>query len=120
MSYGNCPGKNKTVASFTTNSNDPERRTWDLIPFKAPGMGPPGGTWRIIELGGRITYYAGKISEDGRFVSSAYVPPAAEAVRSAKESEEDAFPDSFTTGYDYDGFMEIQVTDPECDEETGQ
>ena len=39
MSYGNCEKKHRTVASFTTNVNDPATSSWDLTPYKTAGIG---------------------------------------------------------------------------------
>ena len=41
MSYGNCEKKHRTVASFTTNVNDPSTSSWDLTPYKTAGIGTP-------------------------------------------------------------------------------
>ena len=65
MSYGNCEKKHRTVASFTTNVNDPSTSSWDLTPYKTAGIGTPGGTWRLIEVGYNLLYESGKISSDG-------------------------------------------------------
>lgn len=41
MSYGSCEKKHRTVASFTTNVNDPSTSSWDLTPYKTAGIGTP-------------------------------------------------------------------------------
>ena len=115
MSYGNCPKKYKTIATFTTNGNDPSRSSWDLTPYKTAGMGPPGGTWRIIEVGYNLQYQTGKIAADGTLVANDYQPPTVNAIatRAAYESTPSGLPDSFDSHYSYDGYMELQVEEPE-------
>ena len=111
MSYGNCEKKHRTVASFTTNVNDPSTSSWDLTPYKTAGIGTPGGTWRLIEVGYNLLYNSGKISADGTLVSSDYIEPDnAGLVRNSTPS---ALPDHFDSHYSYDGYMELQISEPE-------
>ena len=50
---------NVTIASYTVNSLDESRRSWDLTPYQGAGMGTPGGTWRIKESGYNLQYFSG-------------------------------------------------------------
>ena len=108
MAYGNCD-KYRTIASFTTNANDPERASWDLTPYKTAGVGTPGGKWRLIELGYHDVKPEGKISADGTLVSYDYVEPA-EPTRSVTPC---GLPDRFDSSESYDGYMALQVADPD-------
>ena len=115
MSYGNCEKKHRTVASFTTNVNDPATSSWDLTPYKTAGIGTPGGTWRLIEVGYNLLYESGKISSDGTLVSYDYEEPVASGVSTfrTRSSTPSSLPDHFDSHYSYDGYMELQITDPD-------
>ena len=104
MSYGNCPKKYRTIASFTTNRTVPGHESWDLTPYKKSGMGKPGGTWRLIEVGCDNEKRRGIISADGTLAPD----PAHPA---------EVLYDQFTGSASYDGYMELQIADPEptCD-----
>ena len=127
MANTNCPNKNKPIATYTMNANDPARTTWDLTPYKGAGIGPAGGTWRLIEVGYNLLYYSGKISSDGTLVSDSYVEPSDNVMaRNIQKDTPSALPDSFVTHYSYDGYMELQVSAPPedcttcpCPEEEG-
>ena len=108
MAYGNCD-KYRTIASFTTNANDPERSSWDLTPYKTAGVGPPGGTWRLIELGFPLVHGEGKIASDGTLVSGDYVEPPEPPPGGTPCGLGDRFDN--TSGYD--GYMALQVKEPE-------
>ena len=122
MSSCNCPNKTKAVASFITNASDPGRSSWDLTPYKTAGIAKPGGTWRLIETGAQLMYYSGKVSADGTLVSNDYVEPSVNAaIRSVRAETESALPDHFDSHYSYDGYMELQIDEPEepeCDPES--
>ena len=109
MTYGNCEKKHRVVGAFTTNTTVPGHESWDLRPYKTAGIGKPGGTWRLIEVGYNLLYAEGKIAADGTLVSYDYVEPTA-PTRSGTESGLD---DTFYSHYSYDGYMELQVFDPD-------
>ena len=71
MTYGNCEKKHRVVGSFTTNTSVPGHESWDLRPYKTAGIGKPGGTWRLIEVGYNLLYAEGKIAADGKAMTSA-------------------------------------------------
>lgn len=113
MPNGNCPNKNKAIASFVTNATDPARSSWDLRPYKTAGIAKPGSTWRIIETGAMLQYYSGKVSADGTLVSYDYQEPVANAaMRSSRAVTESSLPDYFYSNYSYDGYMELQIDPP--------
>ena len=70
-----------------------------------------GGIRRLIEVGYNLLYNSGKISADGTLVSSDYIEPDnAGLVRNSTPS---ALPDHFDSHYSYDGYMELQISEPE-------
>lgn len=76
-------------------------RVWDLTEFHGPGKGPPGGYWRLIELGScypSFPWYGwGCINKRGELVG---------------------LPNNYTSTYSYWGHLEIQIGCPcEDDEE---
>ncbi len=128
MQNGDCKRKRRVIASFITNSNDPDRTTWDLTPYQSAGRGTPGGSWRLIEAGYGDVYAHGKIASDGTLVSSDFVESPSginEAARSSSNGDgrmrEDnagtptpsGVPDEFDKSCDYDGYMELEVEEPE-------
>ena len=62
MTYGESSKKHRVVGSFTTNTNDPATASWNLSPYQTTGIGKPGGTWRLIEVGYNLLYAEGKIA----------------------------------------------------------
>jgi len=75
----------EVLGSFTTNDENP---VWDLSEFLGPGIGPPGGYWRLIEVGYCLIYERGCIDGSGELVG---------------------LPDEFRSDYYYNGYMELQV-----------
>jgi hypothetical protein len=76
-------------ASFVTNSQDPNRRCWNLGEFQGPGIARCGsGYWRLIEQGHCIGYGSGCVHEDGQFIGLGSI---------------------FCTLEPYDGFMALEV-----------
>lgn len=78
------------LAAFVTNSTNP---TWNLTPYQGPWKAKPCTFWRLIETGSCYPaaypwYGAGCVSHQGMLLS---------------------LPDSFTTTFAYDGFMELQI-----------
>ncbi len=89
---GNCRPYvlDSTITNSTTNP------TWNLASYQGEGIAE-GDYWRLKETGAGVVYASGCISEEGELVG---------------------LPDSFTTRYAYDGFMEIQIGCYVSDEET--
>lgn len=147
MPLGDCKNKRRVIASYTTNASDPNLTTWDLTPYQSAGIGTPGGTWRLIEVGANLEYAHGKIAADGTLVSSDYVEPiggggnggngnngssggaAGENGNSGNSSggnvqTPSGLPNDFVSQYSYPGYMELQeeepqeeCPDPECKHE---
>jgi hypothetical protein len=115
MPDDNCTTKYRTVASFVTNATVPSRATWDLTPYKTAGIGKPGGTWRLIEVGANLLYAEGKIAADGTLVSydASESPPSRRSGGGTRDATPSALDDTFVSHYSYDGYMELQVSDPE-------
>lgn len=111
MSYTNHQNKYRTIASFTTNAREPAKARWDLTPYKTAGIGTAGGTWRLIEVGYNLLYQNGKISADGTLVSNSY--EETQNGNRTSNSTTSALPDHFDSHYSYDGYMELQVAEPE-------
>ena len=84
-----CCCKPKILASYTTNSAN---RTWDLTPYQGDDIGPPGGSWRLRERAAGLVYGSGTINGNGRLVG---------------------LPNSFTTSYSYDGYMQLEIGCPQ-------
>ena len=78
-----CTSGYTTIASFTTNPDDPE---WDLSDYKRAGKGY--SKWSIRETSHGLEYASGSISSSGRL---------------------QGLPRKFTSTYDYDGYMELAV-----------
>lgn len=78
-----CTSGYTTIASFTTNSDNPE---WDLSDYKRSGKGY--SKWSIRETSHGLEYASGSISSSGRL---------------------QGLPRKFTSTYDYDGYMELAV-----------
>ena len=92
MTYENSSKKHRVVGSFTTNTNDPATASWNLAPYQTTGIGKPGGRWRLIEVGYNLLYAEGEIASDGTLAGLS---------------------SPFYSHYSYDGYMELQVFDPE-------
>lgn len=78
-----CTNGYTTIASFTTNPDNPE---WDLSDYKRAGKGY--SKWSIRETSHGLEYASGSISSSGRL---------------------QGLPRKFTSTYDYDGYMELAV-----------
>lgn len=78
-----CTSGYTTIASFTTNPDNPE---WDLSDYKRAGKGY--SKWSIRETSHGLEYASGSISSSGRL---------------------QGLPKKFTSTYDYDGYMELAV-----------
>ncbi|MDY5695169.1 MAG: hypothetical protein SPK75_02210 [Victivallales bacterium] len=78
-----CTSGYTTIASFTTNPDNPE---WDLSDYKRAGKGY--SKWSIRETSHGLEYASGSISSSGRL---------------------QGLPRKFTSTYDYDGYMELAV-----------
>lgn len=78
-----CTSGYTTIASFTTNPDNPE---WDLSDYKRAGKGY--SKWSIRETSRGLEYASGSISSSGRL---------------------QGLPRKFTSTYDYDGYMELAV-----------
>lgn len=78
-----CTSGYTTIASFTTNPDNPE---WDLSDYKRVGKGY--SKWSIRETSHGLEYASGSISSSGRL---------------------QGLPRKFTSTYDYDGYMELAV-----------
>ena len=78
-----CSNGYTTIASFTTNPDNPE---WDLSDYKRAGKGY--SKWSIRETSHGLEYASGSISSSGRL---------------------QGLPKKFTSTYDYDGYMELAV-----------
>lgn len=78
-----CTNGYTTIASFTTNPDNPE---WDLSDYKRAGKGYT--KWSIRETSHGLEYASGSISSSGRL---------------------QGLPRKFTSTYDYDGYMELAV-----------
>ena len=128
MPNSDCKRNRRVIASFITNSNDPDRKTWDLTAYQTAGLGKPGGTWRLVEAGAGLVYEHGKIAPDGTLVSNDFVfvdngvnwggggggsGGGEGGLGGAGTPTPSGVPDDFTTSYDYDGYMELEVEDPE-------
>ena len=75
------------IASYTTSL--PYNPTWDLTPYQGAGIAT-GNTnrWLLIEVGLNVTHGSGNVALDGTLTG---------------------LPASFTTTYDYNGYMQLQV-----------
>lgn len=78
-----CSNGYTTIASFTTNPDNPE---WDLSDYKRAGKGY--SKWSIRETSHGLEYASGSISSSGRL---------------------QGLPRKFTSTYDYNGYMELAV-----------
>lgn len=78
-----CTSGYTTIASFTTNPDNPE---WDLSDYKRAGKGY--SKWSIRETSHGLEYASGSISSSGRL---------------------QGLPRKFTSTYDYDGYIELAV-----------
>ncbi len=93
-----CPCcKPKVIASTITNSRTGPKE-WDLTPYKKEKIGLPGAKWRLRDVGeshhndpsascSGSQYGEGWINEKGVL---------------------EGLPDKFTSGYSYNGYMELQ------------
>lgn len=78
-----CTSGYTTIASFTTNPDNPE---WDLSDYKRAGKGY--SKWSIRETSHGLEYASGSISSSGRL---------------------QGLPKKFNSTYNYDGYMELAV-----------
>lgn len=93
-----CPCcKPRVIASKITNANTGPK-TWDLTPYQGEKIGLPGAKWRLRDVGeshhnnpdascSGSQYGEGSIDGDGKLVG---------------------LPAQFTSGYSYNGYMELQ------------
>ena len=78
-----CSNGYTTIASFTTNPDNPE---WDLSDYKRAGKGY--SKWSIRETSHGLEYASGSISSSGLL---------------------QGLPKKFNSTYNYDGYMELAV-----------
>ena len=94
-----CKCEPKVLGSKITNRSKAGKKTWDLRKYQnKKGLGTPGAYWRIRDVGeahhndsgqpcsGTI-YNSGRVDDEGVLVG---------------------LPSEFVSGYDYDGYMELQ------------
>ena len=80
-----CGCEVKVIATHTVNGQTNPK--WNLRTYQGMGIGTPNAYWRIWERSGNLEYKRGKIDDNGKLIG---------------------LPDEFESGYDYDGYMELQ------------
>ena len=81
----------KVLSSFTTHRVTSP--VWDLTPFQGEDMALPGSFWRLIEIGSCFP-------EAHPWIGFGCVDSTGTL---------DDLPDNFTSDYDYNGYMELQI-----------